>query len=281
MKVLHGHTLRELTIENPMLVEVTRFKRKFLSLGSKNASNLMVGVVFAVLLVAVNMLVLSMRGGLPPTMIVYLQTTIFALIIPATMYQAIAGEREKRTWDLLLVAPITKAQIVFGKFMASAAAILAIAVLLFIPTIFAGILFERWSFFSILLEEMVSISFGLLVAAVTIFFSARAKRGLIALGITFGLLTLGLVFFPALLASVGLGGNDSMPVMMYLHPFYTIAQIDSPSMGPYMSVDRGMFGIPQTLTYLFLTIVMVAWATNTLVFAENEVAFLPKAKKHA
>jgi hypothetical protein len=48
-----------------------------------------------------------------------------------------------------------------------------------------------------------------------------------------------------------------------------------------MSVDRGMFGIPQTLTYLFLTIVMVAWATNTLVFAENEVAFLPKAKKHA
>jgi ABC-type transport system involved in multi-copper enzyme maturation permease subunit len=128
---------------------------------------------------------------------------------------------------------------------------------------------------------MVSVSFGLLVAAVTIFFSARAKRGLIALGITFGLLTLGLVFFPALLASLGLGGNDVMPVMMYLHPFYSIAQIDSPMMGPYMAVDRGLFGIPQSLTYLFLTLVMIAWATNTLVFAENEVAFLPKAKKHA
>ena len=281
MKVLQGHTLRELTIENPMLVEVTRFQRKFLSFGTKNASNLMVGVVFAVLLVAINMLVMSMRGSMPPVTIIYLQTTIFALIIPATMYQAIAGEREKRTWDLLLVAPITKAQIVFGKFMASAAAVLAIAGLLLIPTIFAGILFDRWSFIGIMVEEMVSISFGMLVASITIFFSARAKRGLIALGITFGFLTLGLVFFPALLASLGLGGNDVMPVMMYLHPFYTISQIDSPMVGPFMTVDRGMFGIPQTLTYLFLTLVMVAWATNTLVFAENEVAFLPKAKKHA
>ena len=72
-----------------------------------------------------------------------------------------------------------------------------------------------------------------------------------------------------------------MPVMLFLHPFYTISQIDSPMMGAFMTVQPGVFGIPQPLTYLFLTIVMIAWATNTLVFAENEVPFLPKAKKHA
>jgi ABC-type transport system involved in multi-copper enzyme maturation permease subunit len=281
MKMMQGHTIRELTVENPMLVEITRFRRKFLSLGVQNASNLMAGIVLTFLVIVINLFVLSLRGSMPPVAIIYLQTTLYTIVIPATMYQAIAGEREKRTWDLLLVAPISKAQIVVGKFMASGAAVLSIAAILLIPTIFAGVLYERFSILAILTEEIVSIAFGLLVAAITIFFSARAKRGLIALGVTFGVLMLGLVFFPALLSSVGMGGNEIMPVMLFLHPFYTISQIDSPMMGAYMMVQPGVFGIPQPLTYLFLTIVMIAWATNTLVFAENEVPFLPKAKKHA
>jgi len=280
--LMQGHTLRELTVENPMLVEVTRFRRKFLALGVNNSSNVISGILFFAVFAGLNILVMSMRGAMPPVAIMYIQAAIFTFMVPATLYQSIAGERERRTWDVLLVAPISKAQIVIGKFMASGFGILAIAALLLIPTIFAGILFERWSILAILKQELVTISFGFLVASITILFSARAKRALVGLGITLGILTFGLVLFPALMASLGLSDMGSTTVLLFLHPFWAIAQINDPmASGSNWVIDNSWYGLYQTLVYLLFTGIFLAWATNTLVFAENDVAFLPKAKTNA
>jgi ABC-type transport system involved in multi-copper enzyme maturation permease subunit len=280
-KWMEGHNLRELTTENPMLVEVTRFRRKYFTLSGINSPNLAAALIFVVCFVGLTLLVVSMRGSIPPVAIIYLQTSLFGIFIPAILYQSVAGEREKRTWDLLLVAPISKAQIVVGKFMASSAALFSVTGLLLVPTIFAGVNYDRWSLFHVLQEEVVSLSFGVLMCAVTIFFSARAKRPLVALATSGGFSLCALVIFPSLIGVLSSSDQILTAFCLYLHPIAAIERIESQSNNAYDPLAGAVYGLPQVFTYLLLTAIVLAWATNTLVFAENEVRFLPKNKTHA
>ena len=49
------------------------------------------------------MLVVNARGDLPPIALILFQTMLFCFFGPAMLHGAIAGERERRSWDLLLV----------------------------------------------------------------------------------------------------------------------------------------------------------------------------------
>src|SRR5438067_2544501 len=114
---------RTLVMENPMAIEVNRFRRRFLEGGRGKTVNTMILVVAIVAYAALLLVIANMSGDFPPVALIFLQTGVFTLLTPAMMYGSISGERERRSWDLLLVAPITHAQIVVGKFLAALAGI--------------------------------------------------------------------------------------------------------------------------------------------------------------
>ena len=274
--------------ENPMMIEITRFRRKFL--GGGNALNGVILAMCGLIYLGLLALVWNYREAAHPIAIIFLQTALFTLLAPALLHGAIAGERERRSWDFLLVAPITHAQIVCGKFMGAAVAILVCAAFLCIPMLIGVVFYENYSysytgastrsgidFFKMLQAELLSISWGFVVCAMTIFFSARCKRAFITLGTVLAILVGSLIVWPILTVSATMGSPDSL--LNFFHPFWTIAQMEVASR-PYREdlVPAGIYGFPQIFTYVAMTIVFLAWTERTLRFADAEVKFLPKHK---
>jgi ABC-type transport system involved in multi-copper enzyme maturation permease subunit len=280
--------VKTLFTENPMMVEITRFRRKFL--GARGGSlNSVIFAMCAIIYVGIVALVWNYRDAADPLILVFLQTGILTLLAPALLHGAIAGERERRSWDFLLVAPVSHAQIVCGKFMGAAAALLACSAVFLLPIAIGVVFYEpsSWAYNSgferrgsnvwpLIQAELLSVTWGLLVCAMTIFFSARCRRGFIALGTSLAFLVVGLIVWPILIGSAGLLGAEGF-IFNFFHPFWAITQLESGGRNPD-SISAGLYGLPQVFTYIGLTAVLLAWTERTLRFADNEVKFLPQKK---
>jgi ABC-type transport system involved in multi-copper enzyme maturation permease subunit len=281
----------ELITSNPMMIEVTRFKRKFLNISSNNTVNVSVMVLFAVVYLAILALVFSANGYLQPGILVNLQLTVVCFLVPSMFHGAIAGERERRSWDLLLVAPISKAQIVVGKFFAAVATLFVAIGACALPIAIAAATYAgrnpetaRFNPVGVVLAQQVLVfAFGIALAAFTILFSARVRRGLTALGVVFGLETLFLVVLPIFVGLMGGGGSDQVltDFAFFLHPFYTLAKMEPSWQSSYEAptFSPWMWGAPQILIYVGLAAVFLQWAITTLYYAENDVKFIPDKKK--
>ncbi len=292
-----------LVIDNPMRIEIARFRRRFLGFGGNGLTSAVLSLI-VLCYVGMVMLVINMRGDLPPVALIIFQTALFCFFGPMMLHGAIAGERERRSWDLLLVAPISKAQIVVGKFMGAMAALSLGAIAMALPIGIAAVAYHHttgWttdargvtnisylttSYWNLALAEGVSLSFCTLVCALTIFLSSRAQRPFMALGTTIGVLAMGLLVVPALLLS--LAGNDplSMETFLYVNPFAALGVMiqNDPSQG--ISGERSMisghlFGAPHILLYLALTVGFLIYAEKTLSFPDNDVKFMPKGHSNA
>ncbi len=271
---------QELVTQNPMLIEVSRFRRRFLSFSGSSALN---GIVLGLAIVCyfgLLMLVFSARGSMPPVSIVMVQTFIFIFATPSILYGAIAGEREKRTWDLLLAAPITQAQIVAGKFMGAMAAIGVGFGLFLFPVLVTAVEYEKTNWADLILSEVVSLSFIIAVAAMTLFFSARTRRGFVALGTVLALLAIYLLIVP-LLSTALMPEPVLADLANFFHPFFVLTHLLTSSEG-YSMNPSGMhdfsWGWPQAFAYLAIAGVLLVWTARTLHFAENDVKFLPANK---
>jgi ABC-type transport system involved in multi-copper enzyme maturation permease subunit len=269
---------KNLVTENPMLVEMSRHKRRFLESGRGKGVNTMVLVVAMVAYLGLLMIVFNFSGEIPPDALVHLQTGVFAIIAPAILYGSIAGERDRRTWDLLLVAPITRRQIVAGKFIASLAG-LAIGWALFLfPTMITAITYKSYGrppypiFGALLLQELVSISFGILACALTLFFSARAKRAFAALAMSLGTMFVLLVVVPIFAGILGVVDQFFYDATTFFHPMYIIGGMFAQpnNYGGTVVPPDYYFGVPQTLVYLFTSIALMEIASRTLTHADGD-----------
>jgi ABC-type transport system involved in multi-copper enzyme maturation permease subunit len=281
-------TWRTLFPDNPMMVEITRFRRKFFGTGGSSVNGVIVALT-AMIYIGIVALVWTYREEANPILLIYLQTFIFTLLGPAMLHASIAGERERRSWDFLLVAPVSHAQIVTGKFMGAGAAILACAAVLLFPILIGVAFFSRGSspsfetgtgyVWNIGLAELTSVSWGLAASAMTLFFSARCRRGFIALGTVLGILVASLIVWPILVGSAGLMSRDAGGILNFFHPFWTITMIEGANYrsGDAMIWER-IYGVPQIITYIGITAVFLFWTERTLRFADGEVKFLPKGK---
>lgn len=276
----------DLIIGNPMLVEIQRFRRKYFTFGGNAASSAILALAL-VCYVGLIMVVLSGKGEIPPIALVIFQSGVLTLLAPSMLHGAIAGERERRSWDLLLVAPITKAQIVVGKFIGAVAAIAMTMALCLFPILMAAVTYRRTNWHDLFLSELVSGSFALLVCALTLLLSARVRRGFMALGATLGTLAIVLIVLPILFAVLSGGGQGATELTMLLHPFMALTMILSHgersaySSSPTEYVSSSLWGYPQVFTYAVLTVILVVWAAKTLVFAENDVRFISRSPTDA
>lgn len=290
---------RQLISENPMTSEIGRFRRRFLEGGRGRGLNTAIVVLALIAYAAMLLVISSLSGQLAPSVLILVQTATFTLLAPALAYNSIAGEREKRSWDLLLAAPVTHAQIIAGKFFAALSGILATFVLFIFPTIFTAVtyreedgfvssnlgahpIFSPWN--ALVREELISLTFAIGLVALTILFSARCRRSLMSLGIVITAVFFGLVAVPAFVSALpswyGNTGFDT--IIAYFHPFIAIYQVDQIRHGlsdgevSLNTYGPAMFGYAQALLYLFLTATSLAWAGKTINFADGEKKFIPK-----
>jgi ABC-type transport system involved in multi-copper enzyme maturation permease subunit len=272
-----------LMIDNPMLIEVRRYRRRMLGGGRPNGVNIAVLTLGAVCYVGLLMIVGNGNGTIPPIVIILIQTGIFTLAAPAVLNNAIAGEREKRTWDLLLVAPVTKAQIMMGKFAGAMTNLVLGSTLFLLPTFICAVSYRNTDFFALFLAELDSLTFAMFACSVVLFFSARCKRAFTALAMSLGMLLLGLVVYPILIGAMTSMDRLTVDFLLFFHPF--VVQIDLMTlshMSPYMSESsRGTVtpAIIQICVFIGLSIVMFVWTERTLTYSDNETKFIPK--RHA
>ncbi|MFZ4507617.1 MAG: ABC transporter permease [Fimbriimonas sp.] len=270
----------ELVTGNPMTIEIIRFRRKYLSWQGPSAQSSALLGLFLIVYAGVLLIVINARSFLPPQSIVSFMLALFVILVPAMLYGAIAGERERRSWDLLLVAPVSKAQIVMGKFLAASSGIGVVVGLMLVPIGFAAVTYARTDYPVLLMAILVCLSFSLLIAALTLFFSARVKRPFMALGAVMGSEIVGMVVLPTLLSAGGMGQDFVVRFIQTFHPFMLIEEMHRANLpsSTDMLLPLGLLGPPQIFAYLFLTLFFLGWTERTLSFADNEVGFLPKKK---
>ncbi|MCW5942019.1 MAG: ABC transporter permease [Fimbriimonadaceae bacterium] len=279
---------RHLVTENPMLVEIRRAQQRFLG-RTRAGGQIALYLVGAVYVVAAGVVV-RYAQYIDAVWLVYFQTFLFAFIGPSVSHGAVSGEREKRTWDMLVAAPVTAGQIVWGKYLGGCVLILLVAAL-FLPmlgvTYFSyevnpymwGDQYRRYTFWDLVMMDGISITFGFFAAALTLLFSARTKRAFVTLGIALVAMFVVLVLYPLFLNATRFVGAESV-ILLYFHPFVTIGVLADPHDPGLEFAAREWIGLPQIAINLALSVGAVVWAEKTLHFADGDVKFIPR-KPHA
>ena len=268
---------RRLIKENPMKIEISRFQRRFFSASATLANRAMVLLVVTSF-VGLCLIVLTFGEAINPTAIIFTQTMLFCAFGPMMLHGAVAGERERRSWELLLVAPVTKGQIVVGKFLGAMALLVAGAVAMLAPLVLSTFYQKQVDLSSLLIKELVSISFCMLVCSWTIFISSRVNRPLMALGVILGTEFVLLAVVPALVSTMVGSDRISQIFILYLNPFDVLSKGTNLFSGE--SIDP-FYGVTQLCVYLVFTVLFLIYAEKTLHFADNDVKFLPKPKEDA
>ncbi len=255
-----------------------------MSLGAGRSVNS--GVIAVLIMCYLGLLlgVLRFREDIAPIGLIFAQTAIFTILAPALLHGSIAGERERRSWDILMAAPVSKAQIVAGKFL-GALTVLGIGFALFLfPTLITLAFYRGHTpIVPFLGAEAISASFGILLCALTIFLSARARRSFMALGTTLTTLLLTLLAIPGLVATLTMGNDVALEFACYFNPFWALVALVRLSDGSHISngMPALVYGLPQVAFYLGFSAILLAWSINTLIFADNDVKFKPRKASDA
>lgn len=204
---------------NPVLEEASRARRKFFRSAGQPGQVLFYIVMLFILLIYIWLLFISTEGGAPSVpFILVAQLTILTLALPITIYGAISGEREKSTWDALVLTRLTPGQIVTGKLLWRINTMLIIMGL-FLPLVLAGVYGGAHaavggtfthdgtrSVASLIVNtELMTFFWGFLLLAFGLFVSSRTSRSVASAAIAIITLLFTLVMCPALLNMVTSG----------------------------------------------------------------------------
>jgi ABC-2 type transport system permease protein len=187
----------DLTYQNPILLEYKRVLGKFLRPSPNQLLNHV--SLWMVALFYGYFLYLNIRYEvLRPSDTAFVELLLYSLLVPAFVHGTIATEREKRTWDLLLVAPVSKQQLVFGKYLATGLIVVALSLALspFMVISYAHSGNINDTILSCLLLKLVALLFGFTLNAIGIAVSAMTKRGLLAHGLIHCMQALWLLIVP-------------------------------------------------------------------------------------
>lgn len=264
---------KKLFLTNPMKMEVVRFKTRFVNCTSNPKLNraLVVLVVTGYLcvlgLIAADRHDISQSSEAVGTLLmIQAGLIVFGAVLGG--HGAIASERDKRSWDLLQVAPISQAQIVVGKFQ-GLLALVGLLSLGMLPMVLLLMPFSVATLWSVLVGECIVMSFGSAVAAFTLYLSARLKNANTALAAAVASIVAVFVVAPlaigAAVVMAGLG-NALADLLMIWHPFYVLVRIffPFPPNENLLPIVRQLCGFPQIAGYMLLTYLFLSATTNLL-----------------
>jgi ABC-type Na+ efflux pump permease subunit len=273
--------IQDLFLDNPMMVEIKRFLRRFL--GPRPGAQQAVAIALIIIAYVGLLALFASVREIQPETVIYVQLVLYCILLPAMLQGSVAGEREKRTWETLLAAPVTKAQIVVAKYAGAATGVVLIAVLmlpLWLVSSANKVDFDRYTANAsehpspamMVHAEIVALTFGLALAAWCLFVSVRSRRTFSAQGMIYGSMALALIVWPMLVSSMGHVDWAIQILASPMHPFIVVASILDRS---ERASSVHIWGL-STCLFLGFTVVMLVWAEYTLRFAEMDVRFIPR-----
>ncbi|HKF16332.1 MAG TPA: ABC transporter permease subunit [Candidatus Dormibacteraeota bacterium] len=161
-------------------------------------------------------------GGIVFETMAFMQLSLVALFAPALAAGAISGERERQTFDVLLVSRLSALSIVWGKLVASVAFMLLL-ILAALPLFAAVFLFGGIDFEQFVITQLLTVTTAVSIAAVSLFLSAAFGRTLSSTVAAYGAAFAGMVgtLIVGALLSVGLLGRtagQTVAVSANIHP---------------------------------------------------------------
>lgn len=283
----------ELALANPMFAEVTRKWRKFTMGATTRAIGIAWLFLFGFALLGCFQFAVLLAQPQAGLWIAVVKIVLLTLATPFMTHGVIASEREKRTWDSLVSAPVTIGQIIIGKFAGIVTVIgLIFAVVfplevvaplssLFVPQnglIFSGRTSSPGEVITAMIAyarfNLYGLTFCIAWAAVNFFFSSRSKRALSALAASIA------VFFVFSIATSPVQfDNDATPSSIMAAPFSPIAMARLLSNPASEIQDYFVLRVmPEfsSLLMLVITGLMLFYSFKTVTFADREVKFLPQ-----
>jgi ABC-type transport system involved in multi-copper enzyme maturation permease subunit len=177
----------------------------------------------------------------------FIQLSLVSLFAPALAAGAISGERERQTFDVLLVSRMTAGAIVFGKLVSSVAFMLLL-ILSALPLFAAVFLFGGIDFEQFTVTQLLTVTTAVSIGAVSLFLSAAFRRTLsstvVSYGVAFagmiGTFVAGVLFTLALMlrAPGGLSGPTESHPLLFANPFYALFVALNYPTGTSMHVGR-------------------------------------------
>ena len=265
--------------------QILNIARKELSDGLRNRWMLAISLLFAVLAVGIAWFGAAASGqvgftSIPATIasLASLATFLMPLIALLLAYDAIVGEEEGGTLMLLLTYPLSKSQILLGKFVGHAAILglatligfggAALAIAIWVPDVSIGVLlfaFGRFILSSFLLG-MVFLAFAYVLSSHA---SEKSTAAGLALGIWFlFVLVFDLALLTILVVSEGKISPELLPWLLLLNPadiyrLINLSGFDAGAQGLGVMSLAGDLPVGQTVLWLCL----LAWVVVVLALA--------------
>lgn len=236
-----SETLRSLFVDNPMLEEAGRARRRFFRTGD---SPRVVNYVAAGLIALFYIWVIVMIVRIHEEMVDFLLTVeLLAVtgVVIASVYGAIAAERERATWDALVITRLTPAQILVGKTVWRLTIAAAIVALMALPVGISASFHRSWGVremslpVDLAMAHVIVLAWALLVGAFTLFVSSASRRSVTAMATATGLLLGALLLVPMLMSMFGFQMDYARPqevldlpcwLWLHLNPFFLLATYD-------------------------------------------------------
>lgn len=235
-------TPRDLFIDNPMNLEAVRVARRFLRTGGDTgrALNYTVLGIIGALYIWLHFVIVRFQEDMS-VMLINFELGLLTIAVPMSIYAAVSGEREKLTWDSLVMTRLTPAQIVIGKLLWRFALIAGIMALYVPPLLLShfGVSHQRgvasylpeYTTSGLLKTQAIIASWSALLAVFTLFLSARSRRSVTTLSITSVVMLAFLVLTPVLVLmfdanhTIDLRYSDSAlkafgSALVHANPFY-------------------------------------------------------------
>lgn len=234
-------TLRSLLIDNPMLEEAGRARRRFFRTGDTPR---VVNYVALGLITLFYLWVITMIVRIHEDMVDFLLTlevlTVTGVVV-ASVYGAVAAEREKATWDALIITQLTPAQILVGKVLWRLAIAGFVIGMMSLPVSLSSMYRrsaadpELGPLMSLVVAHLIVLAWAIFLAAFTLFVSARSRRSVSAMAVVTGSLLGALLLVPMLLSMFGFRVDYIRPetaidipgwIWLHLNPFFLLATYD-------------------------------------------------------
>ena len=150
-------------------------------------------------------------------------------MIPSVLHATIAGEREKRSLDMLLVAPVTASQIVIGKFSRALVPIVALSLAIGLPTLVVELArsadgaerdgLNRSGMLGFVIASLFCLLFAMAIGGLTMWISSKTRTASAAMMSTIGALFLLLIVVPAIAGTMSYGGGEFAEFILEINPF--------------------------------------------------------------
>jgi len=249
----------------------------------RNRWVLAVAVVFTVFSLAITWFGGAAQGQLGPRSIEFTVTSLVSLVIyliPLIAlllgFDAIVGERERGSLDLLLALPITRTELLLGKYLGLAGALLlstlagfALAGALLAQRFGGAALYHYGGF--VLSASLLGLAFLSLAVLISVLARDRTRASGLAIALWFALvLVFDLLLLGLLVASGGAFGGDLLAYALLANPtdifrilnvfslddvrsLYGLARIVPPALGNLWLMGGAMVG------WIVLPLVVAAW----------------------